>query len=257
MPLRLLGYQVRIWDDYRREHPHARRLPPIVPVVVHHSEGGWTEPIAFEALLDVEGELLGALRPHLPCFAFVLDDLSAARDDELRARAMSALGRVALWCLKRARNGGDLSDELARWREVLAEIVRAPNGVAALAAVLSYLLEVGQPPPERLQALTRTLGPRAEEAYMTGAQILREEGRREGLAEGEARGEAKGEAKGKVQAILAVLEARGLTVSEAQRAAIVGCSDLGQLDRWVRQAVTAKTAGALFVAPKRRAKAGS
>jgi hypothetical protein len=84
---------------------------------------------------------------------------------------------------------------------------------------------------------------------MTGAQILREEGRREG--------EAKGEAKGKAQAILAVLEARGLAVSEAQRAAIVGCSDLGQLERWVRQAVTAKTAGALFAAPKRRAKAGS
>jgi hypothetical protein len=84
---------------------------------------------------------------------------------------------------------------------------------------------------------------------MTGAQILREEGRREGLAEGEA--------KGKAQAILAVLEARGLTVSEAQRAAIVGCGDLGQLDRWVRQAVTAKTAGALFAAPKRRAKASS
>jgi hypothetical protein len=88
---------------------------------------------------------------------------------------------------------------------------------------------------------------------MTGAQILREEGRREGLAEGE----TKGEAKGKAQAILAVLEARGLTVSEAQRAAIVGCSDPGQLDRWVRQAVTVKATGALFVAPKRRAKAGS
>jgi hypothetical protein len=80
---------------------------------------------------------------------------------------------------------------------------------------------------------------------MMGAQILREEGRREG------------EAKGKAQAILAVLEARGLAVSEARRAAIVGCSDLGQLERWVRQAVTAKTAGALFAAPKRRAKAGS
>jgi hypothetical protein len=123
--------------------------------------------------------------------------------------------------------------------------LRAPNGVAALAAVLSYLLEVGQITPERLQALTRTLGPRAEEAYMTGAQILREEGRREG------------EAKGKAQAILAVFKARGLTVSEAQRAAIVGCGDLGQLERWVRQAVTAKTVAALFATPKRRAKAGS
>jgi hypothetical protein len=84
---------------------------------------------------------------------------------------------------------------------------------------------------------------------MTGAQILREEGRREGVAEGEA--------KGKAQAILAVLAARGLAVSAAQRATIVGCGDLEQLDRWVRQAVTVKTTGALFAAPKRRAKVGS
>jgi predicted transposase YdaD len=248
MPLRLLGYLVRIWEDYRRDNPQARRLPPIVPVVVHHSEGGWAEPVAFEALLEADGDLLEALRPHVPCFSFALDDLSVARDDELRGRAMSALGRVALWCLKRARGGDDLSDELARWRELLAEILRAPNGVAALASVLSYLLEVSQTPPERLRVLTRSLGPRAEEAYMTGAQILREEGRREGRAEGEARGKA--------QAVLAVLEARGLRVSDEQRARIAGCTDLDELERWVRKAVTVKTAGALFAAVKRRPKAG-
>jgi predicted transposase/invertase (TIGR01784 family) len=246
MPLRLLGYLVRIWDAYRREHSEAQRLPPIVPVVVHHSEAGWTAPLAFEALLELEGELLDALRPHLPLFSFVLDDLSQARDDELRARAMSALGRLTLWCLKRVRNGGDLSEELARWSEVMAEIVGAPNGVAALAAVLKYLLEVGQTPRENIEALSHKLGPRAEEAYMTGAQLFREEGRREG----EAKGKAEGQAQGKAQAILAVLEARGLTVSEAQRATIANCTDLEQLERWVRQAVTVETTGALFAAPK-------
>jgi predicted transposase YdaD len=249
MPLRLLNYQVRIWGDYRRDNPLARRLPPIVPIVVHHSESGWAEGVAFETLLDAEGALLETLRPHLPCFSFVLDDLSLARDDELRARAMSALGRVALWCLKRAR-GGDLSAEFDRWRELLAEIVRAPNGGEAMVAVLRYLLEVGQTPREHLQVLSRSLGPRAEESYMTAAQILREEGRREGRAEGEAKGRAEGEAKGKAQAILAVLEARGLAITDAQRAAVVGCTDVEQLERWVRQAATVKTAEALFAATK-------
>jgi predicted transposase/invertase (TIGR01784 family) len=248
MPLRLLDYQVGLWHDYRREHPNARRLPPIVPVVVYHGEGGWGHPVAFEDLLDLEGDLLDELRPHVPCFSFVLDDLSVARDDELRTRAMSALGRVALFCLKRSR-GGDLADELARWRDLLAEIVAAPNGVAALAAVLSYLLEASATPPARLRALTRSLGPRAEEAYMlTGAQMLREEGRREGRAEGEAKGEA--------QAILMVLEARGLAVTDAQRTRILGCTDLERLERWVRRAVTVKTAAALFSTTVRRRNAG-
>jgi RNA-directed DNA polymerase len=144
MPLRLLGYLVRIWETWRRENPGAARLPPIVPVVVYHSEGGsgWAEPVAFADLLDVEGELLGALRPHLPLFRFVLDDLSVARDDELRARAMSAFGRVALLCLKRARGSGDLIGELERWGDLLRELVEAPNGVAAFAAILRYLQEV-------------------------------------------------------------------------------------------------------------------
>ncbi|HZA51906.1 MAG TPA: hypothetical protein VE549_14275, partial [Myxococcaceae bacterium] len=100
-------------------------------------------------------------------------------------------------------------------------------------------------PPERLLALSRALGPRAEEAYMTGAQLLIEQGHREG------------EAKGKAQAVLAVLEARGLRVSDEQRALIAGCADLERLERWVRKAVTVKTTGALFAAPKRRGKATS
>jgi predicted transposase YdaD len=122
---------------------------------------------------------------------------------------------------------------------------------------LRYLLEVSQTPQERLQALSRALGPRAEEAYMTGAQLFREEGRQQGRAEGKAEGKAEGEARGKAQAVLAVLEARGLRVSEAQRALIAGCADLEQLERWVRQAATAKTAAALFAAPGRRPKAGA
>jgi hypothetical protein len=67
--------------------------------------------------------------------------------------------------------------------------------------------------------------------------------------------DGRGKAEGKTQAVLAVLEARGLRVSDEQRATIVGCADLDELERWVRKAVTVKTTGALF-APKRR-KAGA
>jgi hypothetical protein len=44
---------------------------------------------------------------------------------------------------------------------------------------------------------------------------------------------AKGEAKGKREALLMMLEGRGLSMTRAQRAAILRCEDLATLDRWV------------------------
>ncbi|MGQ0779012.1 MAG: hypothetical protein ACT4NY_32135, partial [Pseudonocardiales bacterium] len=58
--------------------------------------------------------------------------------------------------------------------------------------------------------------------------------------------EAKGEAKGEAKAVLAVLDARGIDVPEDVRTRITGCSDLGQLDAWVRRAATADSVKDLF-----------
>ncbi len=59
-----------------------------------------------------------------------------------------------------------------------------------------------------------------------------------GLAEGEATGEAK--------ALLAVLEARGLAPTDEQRQLILSCTDLEQLNKWVRKAVTVADVAELF-----------
>jgi hypothetical protein len=58
-------------------------------------------------------------------------------------------------------------------------------------------------------------------------------------------GEAAGEAKGKAESILAVLAARGIPVSDAVRARILGCNDVATLDAWIRRAVVASTAAAV------------
>jgi hypothetical protein len=61
-------------------------------------------------------------------------------------------------------------------------------------------------------------------------------------AEGFAEGETSGFIKGKINAILAVFSARGLTVSAETRARIAGCSDAATLDRWLARAITAASA---------------
>lgn len=57
---------------------------------------------------------------------------------------------------------------------------------------------------------------------------------------------AEGRAIAKAEAIVAVLEARGLTISGEQRARIQGCRDIGTLDSWIARAATANSICELF-----------
>lgn len=56
----------------------------------------------------------------------------------------------------------------------------------------------------------------------------------------------RGEAKGKAHALLTLLDARGLAVSDANRERILTCADSEQLDRMVRRALSATSADELF-----------
>jgi hypothetical protein len=69
-----------------------------------------------------------------------------------------------------------------------------------------------------------------------------DKGKAAGLVEGEARGEARGEAK----ALLAVLDVRGFEVPDDVQNRITECTDIGQLDVWVRRAVRTNKVDDLF-----------
>ena len=56
-------------------------------------------------------------------------------------------------------------------------------------------------------------------------------------------GRAEGRAEGKAEAVLAVLTARGVPVSETVRTRVLGCHDLSTLDRWLARATTATSDG--------------
>jgi hypothetical protein len=97
---------------------------------------------------------------------------------------------------------------------------------------------------------------RAIEARMgQGEYQYQSEFARTYFAQGEAAGQAKGEAKGEAKALLTILAARGLKLTRAQRERVLVCTDLAQLEGWVRQAVTVKTTAELFAPPKRPVKA--
>lgn len=60
-------------------------------------------------------------------------------------------------------------------------------------------------------------------------------------------GLTEGRAEGEIRALLAILNARGIHVSENAHTRITGCTDLDQLDTMIRRAVTATTIQDLFV----------
>jgi len=65
----------------------------------------------------------------------------------------------------------------------------------------------------------------------------------------EAEERARGEAKGKAAAILKILAARGVTVSEEQQQEIFSATDLARLDRWLLRALQASSAGEVVSEP--------
>jgi Putative transposase, YhgA-like len=163
MAYRLLGYQDRIWGHWRADHPKARTLPMILPIVMYHGLTPWSEPRSFDALLDVPPGLRPAVEPYLVRFTYVLYDLSKISDDELREGAMrTALAKLVMMCFKHARTRADFVQLLGRWMDVVREVAGAPHGLKPLAQVMRYILEVNeQVRPEALQALLeREIGPK-------------------------------------------------------------------------------------------------
>ncbi len=231
---RLLAYMVRIWEAFLSEHPEAKKLPAIVPLVVHHSETGWTAPQDFEALLDLDAEGLAAVAEYIPRFRFLLDDLSAVSDESIRSRAMSAVARLVLFCLKHARASDTLGKRLKLFADVIREVRRTGSGREALRVVWEYIFQVShrRAPEEVLAELKAIVGEEDAEELVNVAEQLIEQGVQKGRAEGRA--------EGRRSDLLKLLTKRFGSLPEGV-VAHVRVADEADLDRWLDRILTAPT----------------
>jgi len=230
MGLRLLGYQVRIWESLRLDR-RARKLPMIIPIVMYHGEKSWPEPRSFDALLDVPDAVRPAVAPYLVRFDYVLHDLSRISDDELRQGARrTALAKLVSMCLKYARTSADFLTILSGWMDVAREVARAPNGLAALAQVVRYILEVNDHvEPEALQALLeREIGPETKDTIVTAAQRYIEQGRQQGIEQGR----QEGRQEGFQELLLRLLRLRFGAEVDAHVERRIAAASAEQIDAW-------------------------
>jgi len=184
MPLRLLRYLVNIWEGWGKDHPHEKRVPAILPVVLHHSKRGWTAARSLEELFDLDPDTLAIAGDYLPRLRLLIDDLTVESDEALQARAMTALGRLVLYCLRHGHEAKKLEQGLGGWLGLIDEVRTAPNGVAALFKIWRYILLVdGRRPAAVMAQLGPFIGEKGKEELVTAGEYLLEKGRREGRKE--------------------------------------------------------------------------
>jgi predicted transposase YdaD len=241
MGLRLLGYQVRIWERWRLDHPHAKKLPMIIPIVMYHGEKPWPEPRAFDALLDVPDGVRPAVEPYLVRFAYLLHDLSRVSDDELREGARrTALAKLVSMCFKYARTSADFIKILSRWMDVARDVARAPNGLAALAQVVRYILEVNEHVElVALQALLeREIGPEAKDTIVTAAQRYIEQGIEQGIQ--------RGRQQGLQEMLLRLLRQRFGDAVDTHVEQRIAMASADQIETWSDRLLSATTLSEVF-----------
>jgi predicted transposase/invertase (TIGR01784 family) len=238
MAFRVLRYITRIWDQYERERPKTRRLPAVIPLVVYQGPGRWASPVRLLDLIDLAPADRQAVQAWLPRFEFLLDDLSRVSEDQLFGRKLTPSATATLLLLKNARGNPQITALLRRWEDLLRAVLGQPGGGEEFTAMLAYIVLVSETPAEELRDLAASLGPDAEEAYMTTADMLE--------ARGEARGRARGEARGRAEDILVVIGQRGIGIDDKSRELIESCTDLDTLNSWFRRSLKVDKASDLF-----------
>ena len=247
MAFRLLRYQVRIWEEWLSRNPEATTLPVIIPVVMYHGQTAWTSARWFGDVLAVPPEVRPVVARHLVQFEYLLNDLSEISDEDLRARAFTAVAKLTALCFKYARTSPDFLSILGRWIDVVREVASAPNGLSALAQLLCYILQVNEhvQRDELQELLTREIGPQTQEAIVTAGQLLIEQGRQQGREEGRQQGREEGR-KDFQEVLLQLLRQRfGDQVDSTVERRVIEAS-LEQVQAWTKRVLSAATLSELF-----------
>ena len=230
MVLRMAIYMVRLWEQLVRDAPTRTDIPFIFPILIHHSNTGWTAATAFQDLISIEPSLRPVLTPYIPHFQLRLVDLSEGQASLIVDEVLTPLARVALWCMSVAGNDERLERELHIMREALEEIVQAPNGHAALGSLMRYIAATHRRlDVKKVGKLIETAGgPRTKEAAMTYVDQF------------ERRVERRGDRNGRARMLLQQITARFGAVPPEIAARIEAAGGTA-LDRWALRVLTATT----------------
>jgi hypothetical protein len=120
-----MRYVAAIWQRHRSEHPEERRLPPVLPLILHHGRQPWQGPRDLRALVDLDG-LPEHIVARQPTLAFDLDDLTAPGNQDLSSRQLSVRSLLPLLHLQWLRRRRDTAALLLAWRAMFQALLATP-----------------------------------------------------------------------------------------------------------------------------------
>jgi hypothetical protein len=131
-----------------------------------------------------------------------------------------------LWCLKNSRNPEQLVAQIGRWGELVRQVMRAPDGMAAFEMIFRYIWVVNEKlgVEELRQLVEREVGKDVEEALVNSVDMLRAEGRSEGQRE-----------------MLVRLLGKRFGALPEEAAARINAAEPAQLEAWFDRVLTAPT----------------
>ncbi len=183
LALRLLSYQVRIWNDYRKAQPHARVLPIVVPLVLAQTPRGWTSSTRFSSLFSKAEGGQSDYTECIPDFTFQLIQLATLPFDQIVG---TALGVAVLRVMKAARMNALLSDQV--WDIAVLENLTLDE----YEVIVRYILGTDLDRTAVKSKIASLSSERLRTKAMSVADQLRREGERKGREAGKQEGELKG-----------------------------------------------------------------
>jgi len=230
--LQLLRYISLQGEAYRKQHPDARRLPPVYPMVIYHGERPWQVPSDFHTLVE---PLPSALEPYVPQFRYALHDLSARTDADIKGDVLTRLVQLALrWIYD-----DEPLEPLARLIALIEQVRDRDTALEILESLLRYYVQgtqrVAEDDARRLLQQTAPGDP----IMQTFIDRYIEQGIEQGIQQGRRQGEA--------EVLLRQLE-RKFGPADARLRQRILDADAETLLEWSEHILTAETPEAVFQA---------
>ena len=236
--LQLLRYIGLQGEAHRKQHPEARCLPPVYPLVIYHGERPWQVPSDFHALVE---PLPSALAPYVPQFRYALHDLSARTDAEIKGDVLTRLVQLALrWIFT-----DEPLEPLTRLIALIQHINNRDTALEILESLLRYYVQGTQRVAEDdARRLLQQIAP-GDPIMQTFIDRYIEQGIRQGMEQGIEQGIEQGKRQGEAELLLRQLERKFGPASATLRQRIQE-ADAETLLHWSERILTADTPEAVF-----------
>lgn len=182
----LLKYMVEIWEA-KMNKEEAKDLPIIIPLVIHHGRSSWRIPSNLGAMLDGYEELQEDLKVYVPNFEYLLYDLSAYAEEDIKGKAQT---RILLTLFRDifTKNNDELLESIYLSIHYLNELEDKQTGLEYFETMMRYIFsaakDLTKKDVEKIITRFKTTYPEGSEVAMTLAEMWRDEGVQQGIEQG-------------------------------------------------------------------------